>query len=111
MGELFRKMSKASEDENFDENYPKKNDGKGYGKFKNAVYEHHVPGNKFTNCREIYNVGLLAKMSNGKAPDELLLTAEHLKNGDQTILVILEHLFNSIYMKMDMFRIFLRRVL
>ena len=50
-------------------------------------------------------------MSNGKAPDELLLTAEHLKNGGQTILVILEHLFNSIYMKMDMFRIFLSRVL
>ena len=49
-------------------------------------------------------------MSNGKAPDELLLTAEHLKNGGQTILVILEHLFNSIYMKMDMFRIFLSRV-
>jgi outer membrane protein assembly factor BamA len=24
VGELFRKLSKASEDENFDENYPKK---------------------------------------------------------------------------------------
>jgi hypothetical protein len=26
VGELFRKLSKASEDKNFDENYPKKKD-------------------------------------------------------------------------------------
>ncbi|CAC5409242.1 unnamed protein product [Mytilus coruscus] len=42
------------------------------------LYDVDKPIEKFTNVREIYNI--ISTMSNGKAPDELSLMAEHLKN-------------------------------
>ena len=91
--DYFEKLSKASSCEQFNEQYKTlvEHDLEKLRK----LYEHYKPTVKFTNNTEIY--GVLSTMSNNKAPDELSLMAEHLKNGGHVVLIVLEQLMNKIY--------------
>jgi hypothetical protein len=50
---------------------------------------------KFTTAEKVSKI--LVTMQNRKAPDELSLVAEHLRNGGPIVCCILEKLFNKIY--------------
>ena len=91
--DYFEKLSKATCSENFNEEY-KTLVEKDLDVLR-KLYSKVQVESKFTTATEIQKV--IGTMSNGKAPDELSIMAEHLKNGGPIVVTILEQLFNKIY--------------
>ena len=91
--DYFETLSKASDSGTFDGIYKSlvetdlQNLRKLYGNSKSTV--------KFTTAEKVSKI--LVTMQNRKAPDELSLVAEHLRNGGPIVCCILEKLFNKIY--------------